>query len=453
MSLVTLAFSDDELEASFRTELASNAVGVGVLTNGVTLVAMAAGLFSSAKRGPCSLLWPQMVVFAMGAAGLASNVCLGRLGRPELEHKLLVAVGVIVMFCGSMAFVVGGALSSLPSDCPSRSVLNSNEISLLVGLFLAVTIAMHVLAFPFHARLIIHACSLTAAVTSFNLYSLVPNEMVFLRWAIWPIVLFAEAVGYMLHRMARLQFVEKQQLAAARAAEKSAMESERRALNARLEQLIGERDFATYEALLARQQLEQTSIGDGVGNAARRNRRSDGRGDERWGELEGSEGSTSTTGNAEIEAIMRAHHELFADEQQGPPADGVVSDGVPPGNGFAGRFAGGIAGIVAGEHKQGGGLELNDSMRARPAVEGIQDHASLGLPEHANSPLFLARQKALWQTLEDAGLLPERPARGGDGEGGAACLTYTESDQLSDLSRRSSSKHEHAAPRISKKDV
>ena len=98
-------------------------------------------------------------------------------------------------------------------------------------------------------------------------------------------------------------------------------------------------------------------------------------------------------------------------------------------------------------------LDPNDLRPARSAAVGIPHVASL---EQASSPLFRARQRALWRTLEDAGLLPQmgdaRGARGGE-EGG--CPTYSESDCYSDHSRESGSEHELSRQYecLSKKDV
>ena len=437
MSPVTLAFSDVKTEALFRTELASNTVGVGVLTNAAALVSVAAGLFLSAGR-PCSFLWPRIVAFAMAATGMASNVCIGRLGRPEFEHQLLVAVGVMVMFCGSAAFVVCGMLTSLPSDCPA--VVDTNEVYFIGGTFPLVIIAMHVLAFPFRARLAIHASVLAAAIALAFVPKFYPREIVHGLWAICPIVLIFEAIGYTLHRVSRLQFAEKQQLAAAREAEQAVMESERRALTSRLEQLIGEKDFATYEALIARRRLEQpgsVSSGDGAADGGwGPDRGGGGRGD---GGV-GSAGTASTTGD-EIEAIMRAHHDLAAGE------------GAPPGDRVAGGVAGGVAAGGHEQHLDGLYLDPNDLRPALSAAVGIPHVASL---EQASSPLFRARQRALWRTLEDAGLLPQmgdaRGARGGE-EGG--CPTYSESDCYSDHSRGIGNEHELSRQFecLSKKDV
>ena len=138
------------------------------------------------------------------------------------------------------------------------------------------------------------------------------------------------------------------------------------------------------------------------------------------GAASGTASNGTGTGTGEIEAILRAHHEMLSDEQAA--AEGNDDD------------------LDEGE------LPWDDSFaktRPAPAAVGMRHLApSSALPEPNSSPLFHARQQALWRTLEEAGLLS---AAGGEaGWGSPAC---SEVDCHSDVSSGSGSEQEHTMPR------
>ena len=184
----------------------------------------------------------------MSSVGFASNLIIGRLGHPDLEHKVVVRVGVAnVLF--------GGLMFSLMAQWDLQSCLRESEgfemaspcvvMTPAVFGFMAfgstvIMLATHVMAFPLWARL---AILMAGTGCYLSLEMALPHEVSLLTGS----ALFGDAVGYTLNRGAREGFSHRQREKAA-AKER---EREMQQLQTRNEQLQCEKERVNYERQLA----------------------------------------------------------------------------------------------------------------------------------------------------------------------------------------------------------
>ena len=373
---ITLSFTDRNLETAFRYEAASSAVGVGLAINGIALLLTISYPIWVSAPEPCTVTWPRWCVTGCCTLGFASNLCIGRLGRPAFEHKLLVAAGVVAVLCGQALFVYfswrDGSLGN--STCMGKKKVEVTDLLLLMALQFMVIVAQQVLAFPFAARITILAGATCTSLICLQLLHMQhafgenPPEHALKFW--FPVMICGEFIGYTLHRMSRLFFLDKQRLTS----ERVKMDQERQALTLRLEQLNGEKDFAAFEANLVRRELEHTE-------------------------------RAFRTYSRTSEAAMGTDLEKSA-----VPGGG----GGPEGSGWRPHQGRAFSATASTQNEEMAELlrEMAESHHEAAAATPGQPGSMLSaafmqrVPEtQERSPLFYARESALWRTLKEADLL------------------------------------------------
>lgn len=254
MNRWTLTFDDPNLEALFRTEVASAAVGLGIIVNASILAAGFAIVlhqWRQASSNPCVKLWPVLIPFVAALIGIGSNMLLGRLGDAGLEHRLLVRIG--------LAVVIGGCFASTLCDwfdpvltapsCDPPVIYNAFYCTM----FCLETIAQQVLSFPFTARVCI-TLSLAITVVCNGSMPLMSKALIGCSFAL------GEAVGYTLHRAARLQYQRERHYL------ERLTESEER-----VERLAGEKERVTFEVEHMSKLLRSTPRATGFASSSASN--------------------------------------------------------------------------------------------------------------------------------------------------------------------------------------
>ena len=211
MHPITLSFLDPNLDEAFRIEAASRGQRAASLnfTIAAVWVSTAATQFESLSS-PCAKLWPVAIPVLMASLGMLSNMCIGRLGNPKLEQLLLVRLGAAAVVGGAGATIVCAHTAfELPEGCPTERSIYGPMLSSAWGLFVILvfammTIAQHMFAFPFWARitnpLSIIAASAFAPHLTPEPTSIVVGFFVFLFTV-------SDIIGHSLQRSTRIRFV------------------------------------------------------------------------------------------------------------------------------------------------------------------------------------------------------------------------------------------------------
>lgn len=215
MHPLTLQFADGSLEAHFRLRSAAATVHVGMgmnLTVCVLHLAAFAQTQTARDRDPCEARWPHLLPWAIASLGALSNACIGRLGKPSLEHWLLVRSGVANVLCGTAALIMFTQYAvQLPAGTcgqPSLPVYSPTEAMWIFATIVGIALAQHMLAFDFWARVVINVAMGLAGMFS---PALTPFPLASQAALTWLSIAAGELPGYYIQRSMRLRYIRARQ--------------------------------------------------------------------------------------------------------------------------------------------------------------------------------------------------------------------------------------------------
>ena len=211
MHPITLSFLDPNLDEAFRIEAASRGQRAASLnfTQAAVWAAMATSKLRSLSS-PCARMWPIAIPVLMASLGMLTNMCIGRLGNRKLEQLLLVRLGAAAMVGGAGATIVCAHTAvELPEGCPTERSIYAPLLSSAWGLFAssvlaAMTIAQHIFAFPFWARI---TSPLSIIVAPAFVPHLTPEPKSTVVGFLVFLLTVSDIIGHSLQRSIRIRFV------------------------------------------------------------------------------------------------------------------------------------------------------------------------------------------------------------------------------------------------------
>ena len=240
MHPITLAFDHPASEQDFQTQQAKSTLVVGLFGN-VCVIIVAASVavreVRSVQKNDSISRFAGAVFALQAVVGMTASMPFGRLGDAALEHRLLVRINVANVLIGQGLVTFHAFMN--PSE---GAIMGELAYVGLITLSALVMVCTHLLVFPFWARCCI--CPMYAlmclGVTMSRNHSFTSlgseTELTLVTVA----ALAGEALGYLLHRSARQQYLERS--------------IEREALRERTEQLVSEKERLDFERQMSLKQ-------------------------------------------------------------------------------------------------------------------------------------------------------------------------------------------------------
>jgi hypothetical protein len=201
---LTLCFSDWKAEQDFRVGQLRQVVAFGWISNLVVIVFVAVIVAAVGENSPTWLY----VAATISVSGMATALPVGRLSDGMVEHNIVVYGGVANIVFGY------GAITCMLSQSPS-AIVDVVAFSVLMIGYLMMLFAMHVLIFPFWARLSIVSISFVYKGMA-NAQSELGHTNEFLLFGVQTFI--GEFAGYALQRGIRRLYLETLDLKAQKAA-------------------------------------------------------------------------------------------------------------------------------------------------------------------------------------------------------------------------------------------
>ena len=233
MHPITLAFDHPAREQDFQTQQAKSTLAVGFFGN-VCVIIVAASIAVREVRSVNISSFAGAVFALQAVVGMTASMQFGRLGDAALEHRLLVRINVANVVIGQVLVTIHACMN------PSEGAL-MGELAYcgFMSCSALVIVCTHLLVFPFWARCCI--CPMYALMClgvsmsrNHSFTSLgTETELTLVTVA----ALAGEALGHLLHRSARQQYLERS--------------NEREVLRERTEQLVSEKERLDFERQMA----------------------------------------------------------------------------------------------------------------------------------------------------------------------------------------------------------